>query len=116
MDAVDRYHYTLRQEVLKECSCDVMNSLITFMCKHNIESDDETTFRGLFYDLSHFKNNIVSDYNDNDIILDGFSEQLKVFRTRVAVITALHDELGRAPTWEELCAEHEKLLRKNGHS
>lgn len=77
------YQYVLRQEVLDEAAQNVFNELSVYMCNHDLSLDDETPYAALLWELSDFKRNIISSNNKDDVILDGISAQIKLYRQRV---------------------------------
>lgn len=83
MKEENTYHYALRQEVLKEAVAGEFNKLVSYMCKHNLSEDDNTLYANLFWKISRYKKNIISDANNDDAILDKISAQIKVYRQQV---------------------------------
>jgi len=85
-----KYHYALRQEVLKEAAADVFNMLVGYMCKQGLTEDDDTPYANLFWEISKFKKGIISDINYDDAKLDGISAQINTYRQRVNELVEGH--------------------------
>lgn len=77
------YHYALRQEVLKEAAADEFNKLVSYMSRNNLSEDDDSPCARLFWEISSFKKDIISDKNNDDVLLDGISTQIKSYRCLV---------------------------------
>lgn len=88
MDAVQPYHYALRQEVLKEAAADEFNKLVSYMSKNNLPVEDSTPCAKLFWEISAFKKNIIADANNDDAKLDEISAQITVYRQRIEDLVA----------------------------
>lgn len=101
MDAIERYHYTLQQEVLSECASDEWCRLVNFMCNNNLPPDGNTPHAKLLRELGTFRHSIISNANDDDIILEDIRQQLYIYRKQVDELVCVQVPHREEPTHSE---------------